>query len=163
MAARDPATVQRGRQSKVVVDVTGSAGHVGMAIGEREPCCAVVKCRRRPTYRRMTYRTVPYRKLRARRRVHRIIRLLPGSQMAARGTATVQSGRQIIIIIDVARSAGHAGMSIGEWEPCYAVIKGRPSPTIHCVTRAAIRDRKKRWRRGVRGIRGLLPSGQMAS
>jgi hypothetical protein len=135
MATRNSATVQRGRQRIVVVDVTGSAGHIGMAIGEREPCCAVIKCRRRPTYRRMAYRTVPYRELRARRRVYRIIRLLPGSQMTARGTAAVQSGRQVIIVIDVARSAGHVGMTIGEWEPCYAVIEWRPCPTCRRMAR----------------------------
>jgi hypothetical protein len=106
----------------------------------------------------MAYGTVAHRKLRTRRRVHRIIRLLPGSQMAARGPATVQRGRQIIIVIDVAGSAGHAGMPIGEWEPCYAVIEWRPGPTCRRMARAAIRHRKKRWSRGMRGIRGLLPS-----
>jgi hypothetical protein len=67
MAARDPATVQRGRQCIVVVDVTCNAGDVGMPIREWEPCCAVVECRRCPTHRGMAYRTVPYRKLRTRR------------------------------------------------------------------------------------------------
>jgi hypothetical protein len=83
----------------------------------------------------MAYRTVPYRKLRTRRGVHRIIGLLPGRQMAAGVAATVQRGRQVIIVINVARSAGHGGMPIGKWEPCYAVIEGRPRPTIHGMAR----------------------------
>src|ERR1700730_12714665 len=135
MAARGPATVQWGRQRIVVVDVTRSAGHAGMAIGEWEPCGAVIETCRSPTYCCVAYRAVSYRKLRTRRRVHRIIRLLPGRQMAARVPATVQCSRQIIIVINVARSAGHAGMPIGKWEPCYGVIEWRACPTIDCVAR----------------------------
>jgi hypothetical protein len=135
MAARDSATVQWGRQRIVVIDVTRSAGHGGVPIGEWKPCCAVVECCGRPTHRRMTYRTVPYRKLRTRRGMHRIICLLPGRQMAAGVAAAVQRGRQVIIVIHMARSAGHAGMPIREWEPCYAVIEWRPCPTIHCMAR----------------------------
>jgi hypothetical protein len=81
----------------------------------------------------MAYGTVAHRKLRTRCRVHRIIRLLPGSQMATRVAAAVQCGRQVIIVINVAGRAGHTGMPIGKWEPCYAVIEGRPCPTIHCM------------------------------
>jgi hypothetical protein len=83
----------------------------------------------------MAYRTVPYRKLRTGRRVHRIIRLLPGRQMAARVPATVERRRQVIIVINVAGSAGHTGMPIGKWEPCYAVIEWRACPTIHRMAR----------------------------
>jgi len=83
----------------------------------------------------MAYRTIPYRKLRTRRGVHRIIRLLPGRQMAAGVAAAVQRGRQVIIVINMAGSAGHAGMTIGKREACYCVIEGRPCPTIHCMAR----------------------------
>jgi hypothetical protein len=71
----------------------------------------------------MAYRTVPYRKLRTRRGVHRIIRLLPGRQMATRVAATVQRGRQVIIVIDVAGGAGHRGMAIRQREVCYGMIE----------------------------------------
>jgi hypothetical protein len=111
----------------------------------------------------MAYRTVPHRELRSRRRVHGVICLLPGRQMATRVAATVERGRQVIIVINVAGRAGHTGVPIGEWEPCYAVIEWRPCPAIHRVACAAIRDRKKRWIRLMRGIRRLLPGRQMAS
>ena len=153
-------------QRVVVVHMAGKAGRRGR--GNVHPrqgksSSAMVESCRVPGHRRMAHRTVRYAKLRTRRRVHGVICLLPGRQMATRVAAAVQCSRQVIIVIDVTRSAGHAGMPIGEWEPCYAVIEWRPCPAIHCVACAAIRDRKKRWIRLMRGIRGLLPSRQMAS
>ena len=68
--------------------------------------------------------------------MHRIIRLLPGRQMASRVSAIVQRGRQVIVVTDVARSAGHGGMAIREWEPCYAVVERSPRPTHRrCMAR----------------------------
>ena len=58
MASRVSAIVQRGRQVIVVVDVTRSAGHGGMAIGQRKARRAVIKTGGRPTYCCMAYRTV---------------------------------------------------------------------------------------------------------
>src|SRR6202035_5281903 len=118
--------------------------------------------RHRPTSCRLPDRTVPYRKLRTRRRVHRIIRLLPGSQMTARGTATVQRGRQRIVVVDVTRNAGHAGMAIGKWEPCCAVIETCRRPTYGCVAYRTVPYRKLRTRRRVHRIIRLLPGSQMA-
>ena len=61
--------------------------------------------------------------------MHWIIRLLPGRQMASRVSTIVQRGRQVIVVVDVARSAGNGGMAIGEGESCYAVVECRPRPT----------------------------------
>jgi hypothetical protein len=163
MAARVPAVVRSGRQSVVVIDVAGNAGHIGMTIGEWKSGRAVIERCRRPTYCVVAHRTVRCHKLRTCRAVHRIIRLVPGRQMAARIPAIVQRGRQSKVVIDVARSAGHVGMPVGKWEPCYAVIEWRPCPPVHGVARRTLRNRKKRWSRGMRGVRGLLPSCQMAS
>jgi len=139
--------------------VAGSAGHGGVPIGKWKPCCAVVERRRRPIHCRMAYGTVPYRKLRTRRGMHRIIRLLPGRQMAPGVAAAVQRGRQIIIVIDMAGSAGHAGMTIGQRESCCAVVERRTRPTYHRrMTGDALRSREERWSRGMCGIRGLAPS-----
>jgi hypothetical protein len=66
-----------GFERVIVAHVAGSAGHVGMPIGQRKPGRAVIETCRRPTYCVMAYRTIRRRKLRSRRRVHRIIRLLP--------------------------------------------------------------------------------------
>jgi hypothetical protein len=43
--------------------------------------------------------------------------------MAARDSATVQRGRQRIVVVDVTRSAGHGGVPIGKWKPCRAVVE----------------------------------------
>ena len=83
MAAK---TIRR-TEGVVVVHVAGGAGrrrwrHVRSL--QSKAGLAVVEYRRRPTYCVMAYRTVRCRKLSTRRRVHRIIRLLPGRQMASR-------------------------------------------------------------------------------
>ena len=83
MAARVSAIGRRNRQSIVVADVARSAGHVCMPIGEWKPCCVVVECRRRPTYRRMARCAVRKCKSRSGRWMHRIRGLLPGRQMAS--------------------------------------------------------------------------------
>ena len=65
----------------VVVHMAGGTGRRRrrhMRSGQSEPGSAVVKSCRCPTHRRMAHRTIRCRKLRARRGVHRIVRLLPG-------------------------------------------------------------------------------------
>jgi hypothetical protein len=72
-------TVRR-TQRVIVVHMAGGASRRRrgcMSSGQGKPGLAVIESCRRPTYRAMAYRTVPYRKLRTRRRVHRIVRLLP--------------------------------------------------------------------------------------
>ena len=71
----------RRTEGVVVVHMAGGAGrrrrrHVRSS--QRKPGSAVVEICRRPTHCCMTYRTVGRCKLRARRGVHRIVRLLPG-------------------------------------------------------------------------------------
>jgi hypothetical protein len=45
--------------------------------------------------------------------MHRIGRGLPGRQMATRVAAVRRRDRQVVIIVDVAGSAGHVGVAIG--------------------------------------------------
>jgi len=163
MASRSSATVQRGRQVVVVIGVARSAGHVGMPIGEWKARRAVVKTCRRPTHSCMAYRTVRCCKLRTRRGVYRIIRLLPGRQMATRVPAIGRRGRQVIVVIGVARSAGHVGMPIGQQKTGCGVVESCRRPTCGRMARCAIRQRKSRPSRWMHGIRGLLPSRQMTT
>jgi hypothetical protein len=95
----------RRAEGVVVVDVTGGAGRRGwghVRSGQGKPGRAVVKSCRRPTNCCMADRTVRWRKLRTRRGVHRIVRLLPGRQMAARVPTIARGGRQVVVVIDVA-------------------------------------------------------------
>jgi hypothetical protein len=86
---------------------------------------------------------------------------LPGSDVAiVAGCCTER--------VAVAYVAGNARR--GRWghvqsrqgKPRRAVIERRRGPTRCCMARAAIRNRKGRCSRGMRGIRGLLPGCQMA-
>ena len=83
--------------------------------------------------------------------------LLPGGEMAAGISAIRGSNLQIVIIVDVARSAGNVGVSIGEKESGGAVIKDRGGPANGVVAGSAIGSGKGRAGRGMWRIGGLLP------
>ena len=116
MAARVPAIVRHDRQSIVVVDVAGCAGHAGMGIGQRKPGRAVIENCRRPTYCVMAHRTIRQAKLRTCRRVHGIFRLLPGGQMTAGRAASTCLNAQAVVAADMALLARHVGMAVGQRE-----------------------------------------------
>ena len=89
-------------------------------------------------------------------------RRLPGRQMALRISAIVRRDGQRVIIIDVAQSASHAGVAIGQQESRRRVVEDRRRPTGCGVARRALRQgecgtRGRMWR-----IVGRLPSGKMA-
>jgi hypothetical protein len=152
-------TVRR-TEGVVVIHMAGGAGrwrrgHVRS--GQGKPGGAVIETRRCPTYRCMAYGAVRCRKLRTRRGVHRIICLLPGRQMASRVPAIGRGDRQSIVVVDVARSAGHVGMAIGQRKPGRAVVKSCRRPTHRRMAQRTVRCRKRRTRRGVHRIVRLLP------
>lgn len=75
-----------GIEQIIVAHVAGNAGRRrrgNVHSRQGKPRGAMVKSRRGPTYCVMAYRTIRRRKLRTRRRVRRIICLVPGRQMAA--------------------------------------------------------------------------------
>jgi hypothetical protein len=65
--------------------------------------------------------------------MRRIIRLLPGRQMASRVPAIGRRSRQVVVVIDVAGSARHVGMPIGQREPRQRMVKVGGLP---CVNRS---------------------------
>ncbi len=137
-------TIRR-TEGVVVVHMARNAGgwrrrHV--CAGQGKPGCAVIERCRRPTHRRVTSGTVGCSKRRTGCGVHRIIRLLPGRQMAARIPAIGRRDRQIVVVIDVAGSAGHGGMAIGQQKPGRAVVECRRRPTDRRMARRAIRHGK---------------------
>jgi hypothetical protein len=113
MAARVTAAVQRGLQIIIVIDVARCAGHVGVAIGQRKPSRAVIETCCRPTDCVMAYRTIRRRKLRSRRRVNRIIRLLPSDYVAAGVGAIILVDLQAEVASHMTLLARH-GMTIGQ-------------------------------------------------
>ena len=160
VAAGVPAVGRRDRQSVVVVDMTRSAGHVGVPIGQEKPRRAVIEDRRGPGNRVVASRAVGHPKSRARRGVHRIIGLLPGGQMASGIPAIRRRGRQIVIVVEVAGGARHIRMAIGQQKPGRAVIELRAQPTVKGdVARFA---GSSKLRAGVVRIRSLLKIPQMA-
>jgi len=141
----DVATVAGcGTQRVVVVHMARRAGgrrRGNVQPSQGKPGRAVIESCRGPTYRAMAYRTVRRRKLCTRRRVHGIIRLLPSRQMAARVTAVSRRGRQSVVAADVAQTASHCRVGIGQRETGCAVIEDSRSPSRNRVARRTLRRR----------------------
>ena len=73
-----------------------------------------------------------------------IIRFLPCAQMAACVSAIVCSNLQVVVVIDVTRSARHVGVSIGQQKPRDAVIERGRIPAHRGVAGHAICGGKRR-------------------
>ena len=93
----------------------------------------------------------------------RIVRLLPGSQVASGIAAIGGSNRQVVIIVDVAGDARNVGVAIGQQKARDAVIEGDIGPRRGVVTIGTVGSGKTRAGFGVRRIVGLLPSGEVAA
>ena len=63
--------------------------------------------------------------------------------MATRVAAAVQCGRQVIIVIDVARNASRAGVGIGQGEARRTVIENSRGPGGDRVACRAGRSRRR--------------------
>ena len=114
MASRVSAIRWGCHQIVIVTGVAGSAGDVGMPVGEQETCCAVIECRGRPVHGRVARGTIRCGECGSRRTVDRIIRLLPSRQVATRVVTIGRRNRQVVVIVCVAGSAGDVGVPIGE-------------------------------------------------
>ena len=126
---------------------------------QREACNAVIKRRGIPPNGRMAICAVAHRECRAGSGVHRIIRLLPGSQVASDRAAGRRRNLQIVIIVEVARGAGHVRMAIRQCKTRGAVVKHHVIPADRVMALRAVGSRKGRSRLRVRRIIGLLPGG----
>jgi hypothetical protein len=82
MALRIAATGRRNRQSVIVIDMAGCASEAGMPIRKKEPGRTVVKSGGRPTHSSVASRAIRDCECRWGRGMRRIVRLLPGSQVA---------------------------------------------------------------------------------
>jgi hypothetical protein len=140
------ATHAIGRVQRVVIaDVAGSAGrrrwrHVRAR--EREAGHAVVKRSGIPARRGMTFGTICGCETRAGGRVYRVVRLLPGCEMALRVSAVRWLRRQIVVSVDVAQSALHVGVSLCQREASRAVVEVTSRPGGDGVAGRASRGRR---------------------
>jgi hypothetical protein len=153
-------------QGVVVADVAGRTGsrcrgHVRTHQGETRD--AVVKRRGIPPLGGMAIRTVPHHKCGARSRVDGIIGLLPGGEMAARCAASRGRNLQVVVVVDMAGSAGHVGVAVGQKEPGGAVVKDRVVPTGGVVALRAVCGGKGGAGLRMHWIVGALPGAQVAA
>ena len=161
MAAHAVRRVQR----VIIADVTGHAGRRrwrSVRACQRETRDAVIERSRVPALGGVARRAIGHRKSWAGRGVRRVIRLLPGRQVALRVPAIRGLDGQVVIVVDVAGSAGHVGVPVGQQETRGAVVKDRRGPGNRVMARRALGHRKSRTRRRVHRIVGLLPGGQVA-
>ena len=156
-----------GRVQRVIVaDVAGSAGRGrrrSMRARQRETGGAVVERSGVPAFRAMASRAIRRRKSGPRCRVYRCGGLLPSRQMASGVAAVRRRNRQSVVVVDMARSAGHVGVPVGQQEARGAVIEDRRGPGNGVVASRAVGHAKSRASRRVHWITRLLPSRQMAA
>jgi len=153
MASRISAVRWRNRQSVVVVDMAGSARNVRMPVRQQESRRGVVEISRVPALGRMATRAIRDGEDRPRGRVHWVVGLLPGRQMALRVSAVRRRDLQIVVVVDVAGCASHVGMAVGQRKSRGIVIEFRAQPT---VKRMAGFTSRGELRAHVIGIRSLL-------
>jgi hypothetical protein len=146
-------------QIVIVVDVAGSAGYVRVSVRQQESGGRVIEIRTAPAHGGVAIRAVVQGERRSGRNVRRVSGRLPSGHVAAHGTAGIRSNLQIVVVVDVARSARNASVSVGEQEPGGAVIEFSVQPGIEGMAGfASCRELGTR----VVGIRGLLIILQMA-
>lgn len=114
MASGSAAGVGRNVQSVVVVDMARSAGHIRVAKSKREACGAVIEIGRVPSLGRMAVRAICQGKRGTGGCVHRIVRLLPRSEVASRISAVIRRNLQIVIVVDMARRARNICVAVGQ-------------------------------------------------
>lgn len=158
VASRISTIVGRDRQIVVVIDVARRAGDIRVAVGEEKSRGVVVECRGRPTYSRVARGTMLKSESCSCRWMDRVRGLLPSRQVTLGVPAVGRRDGQIVIVIDVARSARHVRVAIGQQETRYAVIESGVQPGIEGMARFA---RGREICRHVIGIRGLLKIRQM--
>jgi hypothetical protein len=122
-----------------------------------EACYAVVERSRVPAFGRMAIRAVRGRKSRTRRRVYWSCRLLPFRQMASGVSAVRRRDGQIVVVVDVAGSAGHIRVAIRQQESRGGVIEIRRVPTLGGMATRAVCHSKSRPRRRMHRVAGFLP------
>jgi hypothetical protein len=102
MAFRVAAIGRDDRQIIVIVNMTLSAGHIGVAVGKQESCRAVVELGVQPIVKRMAGRAIRSGKRSPSRWMRRILRLLPIRQVAGRAgrrKPQVISGRGVLMAL----------------------------------------------------------------
>ncbi len=144
-------------QIVIIVEMAGSARHIGVTIGEQEARCAVVKDRSVPTDGVVAIGAIGGGEGRTRRRVRRIGGLLPVGEMAVLAGA----GSQIVIVVDVALLARNVGVAVRERESRSAVIKFCSEPAVKTVTALAVGRGERGTGLGVIGVGSVLPVFQV--
>ncbi len=150
----------RRTEGVIVIHVAGGARRRRgrqMCSGQGKAGGAVIECRSCPTYCRVANGAICRGELRTRCGVHRVSRLLPCRQMATGIPAVGGRNRQRVVVIDVARCAGHARVSIGKRKACGVVIESGRRPVGCVVAIRAICKCEGRSGTGMHGIARLLP------
>lgn len=166
MALRISAVGGRNRQRIVVIDVAKIAGHVGMAVGQREAGGVVIENSRGPGGDGVACRAGRSGDRESSGHVIGNVAADGGSALEGGLVASVAIRRvQHVVIVDVAGGAGRGRrrhVRAGQREAGSVVIEDRRGPAHRVVARRAIPCRERRARSGVHRIIGLLPGGQVA-
>lgn len=120
-----------------------------MQAGERKTRDAVVEGCRVPSSSRVARRAIRRSEGRSGRRMYRVVRSLPSSQMALRVPAIGCSDHQAVIVVDVAKIAGHVGMPVGQRETRGGVTEHARGPRRDRMASSARGCRRRKSSRDV--------------
>lgn len=123
VATGSSASVGSNLQIVIIAEVAGGAGHVGVALRQREACGGVVEGRGVPARGVVAVAAVLQSERRARAAVRRVIGLLPGAQVAAGSPASRRRNLQIVVVVDVAGEARNIGVACRKQKPGGTVIE----------------------------------------
>ena len=113
MASGVAAVRGRDGEAVIIVDVAGRAGHVGVALGQQKAGHTVIKSGSGPTYGVVAIGAISGGERGPGRRVNGIVGLLPGGEVAT-GIAAIRWGDvEVVIVVDVTRSARNIGVAVG--------------------------------------------------
>lgn len=113
VAARIAAVGGSNRKSVVIVDMAGGTWNVGMAIGQQEASGVVVESNSGPCGGVVAISAIGSGEGRTGLGVRRIGGLLPAGEMATGVAAIRGSDLQVVVVVDVAGSAGNIGVPVG--------------------------------------------------
>jgi hypothetical protein len=137
VASRISAGCRGNLQIVIIVDVAGGTGKIRVTVGQKKAGKRVVKTGGVPANCCVAIRAVCHREHGSRTGMNRVVRLLPGGEVASGVAAIGGRNLQVVVVVDVARLAWHVGMAVRQREARGAVIKLGAQPGVKRMTSLA--------------------------
>ena len=112
VASGIPAGCRGNLQIVIIVDVAGGTGKIRVTVGQKKAGKRVIETGGVPANCCVAVRAVCHREHGSRTGMDRVVRLLPGGEVASGVAAIGGCNLQIVVVVDVAGLARHVGMTV---------------------------------------------------